>query len=161
VRYNRSVALIVSPLAGFVVEAKSRTYAGDGGSIPSSVPGEHEHGYERGPWSYRDRYVGGADFCGQEVVRHHQVPVWAMVYYGTLLRPAQLDAAVAGHVIKTALSSLYTEGRFLGGWVADVDGWHYEDVNAGDVSSFTGQECISLDGEVCYRLWYAGGLTRE
>ena len=153
--------LRVDQLEGFVVEAKSRTYAGDGGSILSAVPGEHEHGHERGPWRYRDRYVGGTDFCGQEVVWHHQVPVWAMVYYGTILRPGDIDGATAGRVIKAALSSLYAEGRFLGGWLAEVDGWHYEDANSGDVSSFTGQEHISRAGDMCYRLWYAGGLTRE
>ncbi|MGD0834297.1 MAG: DUF5680 domain-containing protein [Candidatus Dormibacteria bacterium] len=151
----------VDELERFVVDAKARTYAAGGGSVPSAVPGEYEHGYERGPWRYRDRYVGGADFCGQEVVWHRDVPVWAMVYYGAILRPDAVDAATTGRVIKAALTSLYAQGRFLGGWRMEVDGWRYDDVNSGDVSGFTGEESISLAGDVCYRLWYAGGRTRE
>ena len=148
-------------LEGFVVEAKSRTYAGGGGSVLAALPGEHEHAHERGRWRYRDRYVGGADFCGQEVVWHERAPVWAMVYYGTLLRPAEIDGATAGRVIRAALTSLYAEGRFLGGWVMEVDGWRYEDTNSGEVGRFSGEERITRAGEICYRLWYAGGLTRE
>jgi hypothetical protein len=154
-------SLRIDQLEGFIVEAKSQTYAGGGGSILAALPGEHEHAYARGAWSYRDRYVGGVDFCGEEVVRQHQAPVWAMVYYGTILRPAELDGATAGRVIKAALTALYEEGRLLGGWTAEVDGWHYQDTSSGDVSRFTGEERISLAGEACYRLWYAGGLTRE
>lgn len=148
-------------LEGFIVAAKARTYAGDGGASPSAAAGEHEHVYATGSWRYRDRYVGGADFCGQEVVWHERTPVWAMVYYGTLLRPADLDGATAGRVIKAALSALYARGRFLGGWTAEVEGYSYQDASAGDVRCFTGEEQISRAGATCYRLWYAGGLTRE
>jgi hypothetical protein len=88
------------------------------------------------------------------------VPVWAMNYYGRILQPDRIDAATAGRVIKQALSALYREGRFLGGFM-HVDGQHiYVDQSEGDVRSFSGHEIISIDGEVVYRLDYHGGLIK-
>jgi len=145
----------------FIVRAKAATYAAGGGLVPETAGGEHEHAFADGPWRYRDRYVGGTDFCGQEVVWHEGTPVWAMVYAAALLRPDLLDAGQAGQVIKTALSELYARGRFLGGWSMSTGGWDYLDLNEGDPDRFSGLEQISREGLVCYRLRYAGGLVRE
>jgi len=152
---------VTEALLRFIVSAKAHSYVGDGGLVGHVVDGEHEHAYAEGQWRYRDRYVGGTDFCGQEVVWQGPAPVWAMVYYATLLRPGTIDGATAGRVIKSALSALYQEGRFLGGWAAHIDGWDYVDVNEGDFRSFTGLEEIRRDGAACYRLQYAGGLVNE
>jgi hypothetical protein len=148
-------------LLKFVVTAKARTYVGDGGSVGQAVDGEHSHTFTEGPFCYRDRYVGGTDFCGQEVVWEGTRPVWAMVYSAALLRRDVLDGATAGRVIKAALSALYVSGRFLGGWTAQVGEWYYLDKSQGDVTRFTGSEEIRRDGVVCYRLEYAGGLVNE
>ncbi len=43
-------------------------------------------------------------------------PVWAMNYYGYILLPDLIDGERAGATIKAALSTLYREGRFLGGF---------------------------------------------
>ena len=148
-------------LLAFIVRAKARTYVTDGGLVPEPVDGEHEHAFSEGVWRYRDRYVGGVDFCGEEVVWHRGTPVWAMVYSAALWRPDVLDPAQAGQVIKSALCDLYAQGRFLGGWAARVDGFDYLDLNEGGTDRFTGVEQISREGLVCYRLRYAGGLVRE
>ncbi len=144
-------------LTAFVVAAKAATYAGNGAKLLPYRLGSHDLQYTQGPWAYHDSYVGGADFQGQEVVYREGDPVWAMSYYGYLVDPGELDAATAGQVIKHALSALYAEGRFLGGWRHSALGYDYVDVTDGEVGRFTGWERIERDGRVLYELRYFGG----
>lgn len=144
-------------LTAFVVAAKAATYAGDGAALLPYRLGSHDLQYTQGPWAYHDSYVGGADFQGQEVVYRDGAPVWAMCYYGYLVDPDALDAATAGQVIKQALSALYAQGRFLGGWRFEAHGYDYVDVTAGDVGRFTGWERIERGGRMLYELRYFGG----
>ena len=148
-------------LETFVVRAKAATYVGGGTPAAPPWPGSHLLTFSDGPWSYQDCYVGGASFCGQETVRHHDIPVWSMTYYGYLLRPELIDAATAGRVIKAALTGLYATGRFLGGWTAQVQEWLYTDTSSGDVTRFTGRETIERDGTAVYELLYLGGTVAE
>jgi hypothetical protein len=147
-------------LEAFIVRAKAKTYVGDGAPWPRCRPGAHDIGFEDGDWVYLDSYFGGADFLGQEVVWRAGAPVWAMNYYGRILLHERIDAATAGRVIKQALSALYSEGRYLGGF-SFASGPHlYRDQSAGTVSSFSGHEVIEMDREAVYRLDYHGGLIK-
>jgi len=123
-------------LERFIVAAKRACYVGDGAAAEPSRPGSHDLVFARGAWRYRDSSFGGTDFIGQEVVWREAkgsdpfrqqgpefergltplLPVWAMNYHGCILRPDLIDAARAGATIKPALSALYEQGRFLGGW---------------------------------------------
>jgi Domain of unknown function (DUF5680) len=147
-------------LQDFVVRAKAACYAGGGASSPASRTGSHDLCHDSGDWSYRDSYFGGTDFIGQEVVWHAAVPVWAMNYRGWILRPDLIDAGAAGAAIKTALSAMYREGRFLGGFRMDLGRDVYEDASDGTCEGFTGTERIRRDGIEAYRLDYHGGLIR-
>jgi len=150
----------VQGLEEFIVRAKAKSYAGDGATRPPCRPGSHDIGHEDGDWAYLDSYFGGTDFLGQEIVWHTGVPVWAMNYYGRILRPGRIDAATAGRVIKQALSDLYREGRFLGGFVFPSGLHVYVDRSEGEVASFSGYEVIQMDREAVYRLDYHGGLIK-
>ncbi|GAA0609271.1 hypothetical protein HPO96_28970 [Kribbella sandramycini] len=146
-------------LETFVVRAKAATYAGDGGFAESGRPGAHDLRFVDGELSYLDSYYGDADFLGQEVVHASGRPVWGMNYYGYLLQPERLTAAAAGRLIKQALSALYAEGRFLGGFSYRDGDLTYVDENSGDFARFEGTEYISgAGGAVYYRLRYHGGL---
>ncbi len=147
----------VDELTAFVVAAKAATYAGDGAKLLPYRLGSHDLQFTQGPWAYHDSYVGGTDFQGQEVVYRDGEPVWAMSYYGYLVDPEALDAATAGQVIKRALTALYAQGRFLGGWRTEALGYDYVDVTAGDVGRFTGWERIERAGRMLYELRYLGG----
>ena len=147
-------------LEQFIVAAKAECYVGDGASTAPSREGSHDLGYEDGEWRYLDSYFGGTDFLGQEVVWHRGTPVWAMNYYGYILREDMIDASRAGNVIKVALASMYQEKRFLGGFEIPVGEYTYADGNTGDVRSFQGVETITLDSEIVYRLDYHGGLVK-
>jgi hypothetical protein len=134
-------------LEAFIVRAKAASYVGDGGLR-----------FTEGDLEYCDTYFGGADFLGQEVVRLATTPIWGMNYYGYLLAPEMLDAAGAGRVIKRALTAMYAEGRFLGGFSYRQDGWVYVDESRGSVERFEGGERIeTVGGTAAYRLSYHGG----
>ena len=147
-------------LEAFIVRAKAKTYVGDGAPRPPCRPGAHDIGHEDGDWAYLDSYFGGSDFLGQEVVWLKTRPVWAMNYYGRILRPDRIDAATAGRLIKQALSALYQEQRFLGGFDFPAGPHVYTDRSEGDVTSFSGFEVIAMEREPVYRLDYHGGLIK-
>jgi hypothetical protein len=147
-------------LEAFIVRAKAATYVGDGAPRPPCRLGAHDIRHEDGGWIYLDSYFGGTDFLGQEVVWQTGTPVWAMNYYGRILRPDRIDAATAGRVIKQALAALYREGRFLGGWTFSVGPHVYTDRSKGSFVSFEGHEVIEMDREPVYRLDYHGGLIK-
>ncbi|MCZ7926710.1 UNVERIFIED_ORG: hypothetical protein QE446_002848 [Rhizobium sp. SORGH_AS260] len=148
-------------LEEFIVRAKSATYVGGGNkSATPTRTGSHDLGYRDGDWHYIDSYFGGTDFIGQEVVWHRGTAMWAMNYHGRILRPDMIDATTAGMVIQRSLSTLYREGRFLGGFTHPVENLVYVDTNAGEFQSFTGVERIYLGHFEAYRLDYHGGIIK-
>ncbi len=145
-------------LNGFIVEAKSQTYAGGSQAQPSCRVGAYEIGYKRGIWRYLDSYFGGTDFAGQEVVWLEEKPIWAMNYFGRIVAPGIIDAGAAGTIIRAALSHLYKEGRFLGGMIFEHPLGRYIDASEGDCAHFRGHEFILVGGRKAYELDYRGGL---
>lgn len=104
---------------------------------------------------------GGTDFLGQETVWFRGHPVWAMNYYGYIMRPDLIDAERAGATIKAALSDMYAEGRYLGGFHWSGPHGHYRDTSTGDAAHFHGRETISVGGIEAYVLDYFGGLVKD
>ena len=155
------VNLPLPELNTFIVRAKSATYVGDGAKLQPSRPASHDLQFRAADWAYLDSYFGGTDFIGQEVVWYTEHPVWAMNYYGVILRPDLITPAQAGQMIKASLSRMYQEGRFLGGFQHDQDGFSYIDTSEGEVSHFHGQEWIENNGIRAYELVYHGGLIKD
>lgn len=152
----------IEHLAAFVVRAKAATYVGDGTHLLPSRPGSTDLQYHDGCYAYHDCYFGSSDFLGEEVVYLNGRAVWAMNYYGYLLEPQRIDAATAGRVIKAALTELYQQGRFLGGWRYHAGELIYVDENAGHIGRFHGVEYIQdSSGMRLYELRYHGGLVQE
>ena len=152
---------LLERLRAFIVRAKATTYVGDGQHAPACRPGSHDLKFADGDWAYLDSYFGGRDFIGEEVVYYLGKPVWAMNYYGRILLADLITPAQAGQVIKASLSKMYAEGRFLGGFEYQHEGFIYTDANEGPVTSFRGREFISRLGEKAYELFYHGGLILD
>jgi len=150
----------IEELNAFSVQAKAATYVGSGAESQPSRPGSHDLEYHAGDFAYLDSYFGGADFLGQEVVYYKDEAVWAMNYYGRILKPEKITAAEAGQVIKASLTRMYAEGRFLGGFTCETHGSVYRDTNEGNIASFKGMEWIERGGETVYELVYHGGLVK-
>jgi Domain of unknown function (DUF5680) len=147
-------------LNDFIVMAKRATYAAAAAkSLPYRL-GTSDLQFRDGPWSYHDSYVGEGRLPrpGDRVPRST-----TGVEHGLLRlppRPEHIDAGQAGRTVQSALTSLYAEGRFLGGFVADVGEYRYVDTNAGDVERFSGEEWIERGGRRVYELRYFGGLVK-
>jgi hypothetical protein len=148
-------------LNAFIVRAKSVSYVGNGQLVAACRPGSHDLEFLAGDWAYRDSYFGGRDFIGEEVVFFKGKPVWAMNYYGRILRSDLITPAQAGQVIKASLSKMYLEGRFLGGFEFHHEDFIYTDSSEGNVTSFRGREYISRNGGITYELVYHGGLILD
>ena len=153
--------LSLTELHSFIVRAKAATYVGGGVNIPSCRPASHDHQFIDGEWAYLDSYFGGTDFIGEETVWYIGNPVWAMNYYGYILRPELITSSQAGEMIKASLSRMYTENRFLGGFHYNKDRFMYFDTSEGDHTRFTGREWIECDGITAYELVYHGGLIKK
>lgn len=143
-----------------VVRAKAATYVGGGPKAKASRTGSHDLGWSEGEWRYLDSYFGGTDFLGQEVLWRGAEPIWAMNYYGYVLRGDLIDAERAGATIKAALSALYEEGRFLGGFSWEGPHGRYVDRSEGSVGQFRGREVILVGEAEAYALDYFGGLVK-
>ncbi len=151
----------LTDLNAFIVRAKARTYAGNAKASFSYRPFSHDIQYHEDNFAYMDSYFGGTDFLGQEVVYFQHKPVWAMNYYGRILLPKIIDSSIAGQIIKTSLSELYKQGRFLGGFEYTLGEYIYTDTNEGTVASFTGQEWITSHNNRAYELAYHGGMILD
>ena len=151
----------VSELNTFIVRAKAATYVGDGEHVSSCRVGSHDLRFTDGKWTYLDSYFGGTDFIGEEVVYFDEKPVWAMNYYGRILRDDLLTGAQAGQMIKASLSRMYKQGRFLGGFEYTEDDLTYVDTSEGSADTFHGRESIQRGQDLAYELSYHGGLIRD
>ena len=143
------------------MRAKAATYVGGGVKIASCRQASHDLQFVEGDWAYLDSYFGGTDFIGEETVWYAGEPVWAMNYYGYILKPELITPVQAGHMIKASLSRMYSEGRFLGGFQYREDDFTYFDTSEGEFSHFTGREWIERDGIKAYELVYHGGVIKE
>ena len=148
-------------LHAFIVRAKAATYVGDGEHVNPCRLGSHDLRFSDGEWAYHDSYFGGADFIGEEVVYFGDQPVWAMNYYGRILRDDLITGAEAGHMIKASLSRMYKEDRFLGGFEYSENDLSYKDSSEGSVERFRGHESIRRGDQIAYELDYHGGLIRD
>lgn len=155
------MAIDVNALNAFIVRAKAATYVGNGEHVAPCRAGSHDLRFTDDEWSYHDSYFGGTDFIGEEVVYFAGRPVWAMNYYGRILRDDLLTGAQAGQMIKASLSRMYKESRFLGGFEYNEDDLTYVDASEGDANYFHGRELIRREQEIAYELVYHGGLIRE
>jgi len=155
------MSIDIDELNAFIVRAKAATYVGSGEHVEPCRLGSHDLRFTDGKWSYLDSYFGGTDFIGEEVVYFEEKPVWAMNYYGYILRNDLLTAAQAGQMIKASLSRMYREGRFLGGFEHTENDLTYVDTSEGNTDHFRGQEHIRRGREVAYELVYHGGLIKE
>ena len=148
-------------LAKFLVRAKKQTYAGDGKEVNPQRPGFKELEYTWGDWEYRDSYAGFFSAPGQEVVRLHKNPIWAMSYNGGMRLGYGQDVIFAKRTfafLKKALSNISPEKPFRGPPFFEDDAYKYFDFNEGDIKDFSGTEHIIYNGREVFRQRYIGGL---
>ncbi len=152
---------LLNALHEFIVRAKQATYVGSGQKLLPYRLGSHDLQFLDGDWAYHDSYLGENDFIGEEAVYYRGKVIWAMNYFGRILKPEKITSAQAGAMIKASLTKMYAEGRFLGRFEHSEGDLTYVDTNEGDVQFFTGREWISRGVETVYELVYHGGIVKE
>ncbi|HEY4476890.1 MAG TPA: DUF5680 domain-containing protein [Candidatus Paceibacterota bacterium] len=148
-----------SELEQFLKKANKNTYANkDALKTPPSRLKSEDYQFKEGELFYHDTYFGSRDFIGEEVVYKNDEPVWAMNYYGFVLKP-EVSTNEAYTILRPALMQddkgiipvrgprVYQEGEKK-----------YQNKVEGDLSRFSGVEEILMSGEIVYRALYHGGF---
>lgn len=145
-------------LADFLEEANKNTYANkDAPKAVSTRPGSDDYHFEKGDLIYHDTYFGARDFIGEEVVYKDGEPVWAMNYYGFILKPEASTKEVYG-ILRPALMQKYDDILPVRGPKEYKEGESiYRNSAEGNLERFSGTEEIILRDEKVYNCWYHGG----
>ncbi|MHB1685341.1 MAG: DUF5680 domain-containing protein [Bacilli bacterium] len=148
----------------FLLEAKRQTYAsqGDDASVTPMLPGSRQLEYRNGSLFYRDIYFGVSYFVGQETVYQDESPIWSMSYSEgveqSILAPNDVRCIYA--FLRVALRQISSDNPFRG-----PDGYRdgmyaYGNAHKGKFDAFWGNETITRDNAIVYRLQYSDGLLR-
>ena len=139
----------------FLLRAKKATYAGKGAETAPSRPGSHDLEYAEGGLVYRDTYLGGDAFAGQEALWRDGVPVYAMNYAGRVT-----GQPFSGDFLKEALLLVPEEKPFRGPERLEKGDYVYTCSVSGDENVFTGHETILYRGKEIYNCDFHGGAVR-
>lgn len=139
----------------FLIRAKNSTYISGSNLSVSSKPNTYEYHYAEGEFTYTDSYMGNEHFAGEETVYLKNLPVYAMNYYGQILREDfNID------FLKEMLSLVSYEKPFRGPEYHQQGGYAYHCKVHGNFDCFYGEETIYYKHEkVYFCLFHGGGLS--
>lgn len=145
-------------LLQFLLEARTKTYAGAGGKTKPVFEGSDQLEYKKGDWLYRDLYyTGNGIFMGIEVVHHQGKPVWAMSYYGNF---KEMTEEEIDKILRKALTENWQTVRIWKKveWVEDNYKYICEPDFEGSIDELGGAEKVFKGNKEVYRFFYAGGF---
>lgn len=150
-------------LRAFLLAAKRAAYAAESPPAvsPPLLPGSTQLEYHAGDYLYRDCFVGGASFAGQEIAYWRGAPVWSLSYAGAAaprIPAAGVEAIYA--FLRWALRQAPADAPFRGPREIQGVTYAYRHEWHGGLAQVWGAEQISQDGGEVYALRYAGGLLR-
>lgn len=150
----------IAELTAFLNKANKSTYANpDAPKVAPLRPASQDYHFEEGPLAYHDTYFGARDFIGEEVVYNAGKPVWAMNYYGFVIKP-EVTTNEAYTILRPALAAEYTDIPPVRGPRTYREGEHeYRNFVEGTLERFAGTEEIYIADELVYRCWYHGGAV--
>jgi len=148
-------------LKAFLSAANKATYANREAPKSESLrPSSEDYHFEQGDLTYHDTYFGSRDFIGEEVVYKAGKPMWAMNYYGYVLKE-EISTGDAYKILRPALMQEYDDILPVRGPREYLEGeYTYRNSVEGILDRFTGVEEILLSNEPVYRCWYHGGVIR-
>lgn len=145
-------------LLQFLIDARTKTYAGGGNEVSPAFPGGYQYEYSDGDFLYRDFYnLGNGIFMGLETIYSADKPVWSNCYYGNF---KQMSEEEVDAILRGALVANKDKARL---WY-DVE-WKKGDFTyfcksdfAGSIDEMAGSEEIYKGKTKVYFLFYAGGF---
>lgn len=144
-------------LKNFIINARTKTYAGDGGKVAPLLSGSDQLEFVENNWLYRDVYFTGKNtFYGIETVYFKKQPIWGMSYCGNWgeMTEAEIDKILRGALIANPETRLYKKVSW------DKDDFLYECMpeSTDGIDEIGGAETISKNGERIYVFYYAGSI---
>lgn len=143
----------------FLLRAKKNTYASGKPAELTSRPASHDMQYAEDPYLYIDTWLGGFHFIGQEAVWHKGVAIWGMNYYGKMLVASAPDGF--SHFLKASLLQVPEKFPYRGPAFFSEGDFDYHCACRGTLLSFEGEEAISYQKEIVYRLTFHGGEVKD
>lgn len=146
----------MNKIIDFLITARTKTYAGNMGSVEPLLLGSKQLEYSKDNMLYRDIYnIGKGKFVGLETIYLDDKPVWSMSYYGNFEKMKEEDI---DRILRKALTDRVEEVRLWNEVEYKIDDNVYKNVGVGDEEEFNGGEEIIKDGEVVYFFYYASAL---
>ncbi|MCM1334241.1 MAG: DUF5680 domain-containing protein [Bacteroides sp.] len=139
----------------FLLKAKKATYAGGGVPTEPTRPGSVDFYFGEGELSYRDSYLGGERFIGEEALWRGGAPCWGMNYAGRVL-----DESFSGDFLKEALCNAPKEKPFRGPEYFASGDFAYRCGISGTFEWFQGFETVSFQDKPVYECRFHGGVVR-
>lgn len=147
-------------LLQFLLKARTKTYAGNGGRAQPAFSGSNQLEYKEEDWLYRDIYYSGrGKFMGLEVVYYKRKPVWSMSYYGSCKEQPEQEIY---DFLKQALLENWKSARIWKEveWKKGNYKYTCQPDFEGSIEEFAGVEKIFKEGRKIYQLFYAGALIK-
>lgn len=146
-------------LLQFLLRARTKTYAGNGGRVQPTLDGSNQREYKEEDWFYRDIYYSGKKkFMGLETIYYQQQPVWSMSYYGSCTEAPR-------EIYEFLTEALLENWKKARTW-KEVE-WGKGDYKyvckpdfKGSIEELAGMEQIYKGGEQVYSFFYGGGLIK-
>ena len=146
-------------LLKFLLEARTKTYAGCGGKVEPILASSKQLEYQEGEWLYRDIYYNGSGiFMGLETVYFEGKAVWAMSYFGDYQGMTEEEV---DKILRGALLANWDTTRIWKSVEWEKDGYKYSccpDFD-GSIEKMVGSEKILKNEKQIYNFFYAGGLV--
>ncbi len=105
-------------LEKFIIKARTKAYAGNGGKVTSSLKGSAQLEFLEDDFKYQDVYYTGKNtFYGIETVYFQEKPVWGMSYYGNWgeMTEEEIDKILRGSLIANPETRLYKKINWVKG----------------------------------------------
>lgn len=152
---------MMDALIRFLHKANKNTFANPNAKkVASMRPQSQDYHFEDGDFIYHDTYFGSRDFIGEEIIYQNQKPLWGMNYFGFILDDDVTDKELGAFLEKSIMQEYDDIIPVRGPREFSENNWTYKFSVDGNLARFSGQEEISRDGRVVYKLFVRGGLLR-
>lgn len=144
-------------LEKFIIKARIKTYAGDGGKVMASLPGSTQLEFSENNFRYQDvYYTGEHTFYGMETVYLQEKPVWGMSYYGNWgeMTEEEIDKILRGALIANPETRLYKKIN----WIKNEFLYECNPQTTDGIDEIGGEETIFKNNKRAYIFYYAGSL---
>lgn len=152
-------------LKNFINKATLNTYANEKVESRESTDGYKTLHYTEGDWEYEDKYTGYFRSWGSETVKYKGQIIWRSNYGGGVKDKYFGDVDFAKKTfefLKVVMRNKPQDSDkfFLRGPSQfSNDSYEYKMDSTGDITGFSGNETIRLDGEEIFYHHFMGGLV--